>query len=263
MTEFRKQKHFILVHGACHGAWCWYKLKPRLESAGHRVTAIDLAASGINMNAIQSVHTMNEYTKPLLEILASLPPGEKVILVGHSLGGLNLALAMDKFPEKISAGVFLTAFMPDTAHQPSFVLEQYWKRTPAEAWLDTEFAPYGRPEQSLMSMFFGPKFLTYKLYQLSPVEDLELAKALIRPGSLFVSDLSKADKLSNERYGCVPRVYIVCNEDKGIPEKFQRWMIENFEVNDVMEIKDADHMAMFSKPQELCDCLSEIAQKYE
>ncbi|XP_021273649.1 salicylic acid-binding protein 2-like [Herrania umbratica] len=263
MTEFRKQKHLILVHGACHGAWCWYKLKPRLESAGHRVTAIDLAASGINMNAIQSVHTMYEYTKPLLEILASLPPGEKVILVGHSLGGLNLALAMDKFPEKISAGVFLTAFMPDTAHQPSFVLEQYCERTPAEAWLDTEFAPYGSREQSLMSMFFGSMFLTQKLYQLSPVEDLELAKALIRPGSLFVSDLSKADKFSNEGYGCVPRVYVVCNEDKGIPEKFQRWMIENFEVNDVMEIKDADHMAMFSKPQELCDSLSEIAQKYE
>ncbi|XVF17750.1 hypothetical protein REPUB_Repub10bG0150500 [Reevesia pubescens] len=262
MAEIIKQKHFILVHGACHGAWCWYKLKPQLESAGHQVTAIDLAASGLDKNAIEGIHSIYEYTKPLLEILASLPPGEKVILVGHSLGGLNLALAMDKFPEKISVAVFLTAFMPDTAHRPSFVLEQYWERTPAEAWLDTQFAPYGRPEQSLMSMFFGHKFLTFKLYQLSPVEDLELAKAQIRPGSLFVSDLAKADKFSNERYGSVPRVYIVCNEDEGIPEKFQRWMIENFEVNDVMEIKDADHMAMFSKPQQVFNCLSKVALKY-
>ncbi|KAL7240066.1 hypothetical protein ACSBR2_005848 [Camellia fascicularis] len=31
--------HFVLVHGACHGAWCWYKLKPLLESHGHKVTA--------------------------------------------------------------------------------------------------------------------------------------------------------------------------------------------------------------------------------
>ncbi|OMO56784.1 polyneuridine-aldehyde esterase [Corchorus capsularis] len=262
MSELKNQKHFILVHGACHGAWSWYKIKPRLESAGHRVTAINLTASGIDMRAIESVHTMYDYTKPLLDILASLPSGEKAILVGHSLGGLNLAVAMDKFPDKISVGVFLTAFMPDTAHQPSFVLEQYWKRTPAENWLDTRFEPYGNPEQSLLSMFFGPNFLTYKLYQLSPVEDLELGKRLIRPGSLFVSDLSKADKFSNDSYGRVPRVYVVCNEDEGIPEKFQRWMIENFEVNDVMEIKDADHMAMFSKPQELCDCLLEIAQKY-
>ena len=41
-----------------------------------------------------------------------------------------MALAMDKFPEKISAGVFLTAFMPDTAHQPSFVLEQVLPLSP-------------------------------------------------------------------------------------------------------------------------------------
>ncbi|XP_039035758.1 salicylic acid-binding protein 2-like isoform X2 [Hibiscus syriacus] len=170
MAEVKKKKHFILIHGACHGAWCWYKLKPRLESAGHRVTAVDMAASGINTNQIQAVHSMYEYTKPLLEILASLPDDEKAILVGHSLGGLNLALAMDKYPQKISAAVFLTAFMPDTAHKPSFVLEQYWGRTPPEAWLDTQFAPYGEPEESLMSMFFGPKFLTFKLYQLSPVE---------------------------------------------------------------------------------------------
>lgn len=94
------------------------------------------------------------------------------------------------------------------------------------------------------------------------VKDLELAKALIRPGSMFLSDLSKADKLCKEKFGTVPRVYVVCKEDKGIPEEFQRWMIQNSEVTDVMEIKDADHMAMFSKPHELFNSLSQIAHKY-
>ncbi|GKU99027.1 hypothetical protein SLEP1_g11941 [Rubroshorea leprosula] len=217
MAEPQKQSHFILVHGACHGAWSWYKVKPLLESAGHRVTALDLAASGINMKAIQDVHTMHQYTEPLLEILAALPSGEKVILVGHSLGGVNLALAMDKFPEKISVGVFMAAFLPDTSHRPSYVLDQ----------------------------------------------DLELAKALIRPGSLFIEDLAKSKELSNEGYGSVRRVYIVCNEDKGIPEDLQRWMIQNFAVDDVVEIKDADHMAMLSKPHQLSQHLLEIARKYD
>lgn len=127
MAEAKNQKHFVLVHGANHGAWCWYKLKPLLEAAGHHVTALDLAASGINMKAIQDIHTLHQYTEPLLDILASLPDTEKVILVGHSLGGLSLALASDKFPEKISAAVFFTAFMPDTAHKPSYVLDQVLK----------------------------------------------------------------------------------------------------------------------------------------
>lgn len=124
MAQAMEQKHFVLVHGACHGAWSWYKIKPLLESSGHRVTALDLAASGINAKSIKDVHSMAEYSEPLLELLASLPQNEKVILVGHSLGGLNLALAMEKYPEKISVAVFMTAFMPDTIHQPSYVLEQ-------------------------------------------------------------------------------------------------------------------------------------------
>ncbi|XP_030975527.1 salicylic acid-binding protein 2-like [Quercus lobata] len=262
MAAPRVQKHFVLVHGACHGAWSWYKLKPRLESAGHRVTVLDLAASGINRKAIQDVHTMYEYTEPLLEYLASLPPNEKVVLVGHSLGGLNIALAMDKYPEKVAAGVFMAAFMPDTKHKPSYVLEQYNERTPAEAWLDTQFSDYGSVNQPSTSIFFGPKFLSTKLYQLSPTEDFELAMTLARPGSLFLDDLSKAKNFSNEGYGSVPQVYVVCDQDLGIPVEFQRWMIKNGVPKEVMEINGADHMAMLSKPDELCHCLLETAHKY-
>ncbi|KAE7999819.1 hypothetical protein FH972_004214 [Carpinus fangiana] len=262
MEASREQTHFVLVHGACHGAWCWHKLKPRLESAGHLVTALDLAASGINMKAIRDVHTLHDYTQPLLDLLASLPPNQKVVLVGHSLGGLNLALATDKYPEKVAVGVFVTAFMPDTTHKPSYVLDQYLERTPADNWLDTQFSSYGSVNEPLTSMFFGPKFLSSKLYQLSPIEDFELAKTLVRPASLFREDLSKAKNFSNEGYGSVLRVYVVCDEDLGISEEFQRWMIENSGTKDVMEIKGADHMPMLSKPQELCHCLLEIARTY-
>ncbi|ONH96627.1 hypothetical protein PRUPE_7G142200 [Prunus persica] len=261
MAAPKEEKHFVLVHGACHGSWCWYKIKPRLESAGHRVTALDLAASGINTKAIQDVHSLAEYSEPLLEFIASLGPEEKVILVGHSLGGMSLALAMENFPQKISVAVFLTAFVPDTTHQPSHVLDQYNQNTPAEAWLDTQFTNYGSAEEPLVSMHFGPEFLA-KLYQLSPIEDLELAKSLVRVGSLFLQDLSKMKKFSNVGYGRVPRVYVVCSEDKGIPEEFQRWMIENSGVTNVVEIKGADHMPMFSKTQEVCNALVDIANKY-
>ncbi|XP_024030676.1 salicylic acid-binding protein 2 isoform X1 [Morus notabilis] len=252
--EHHAKHHIVLVHGACHGAWCWYKLKPRLEAVGHRVTALDLAASGINMKAIQDVHSMNDYSQPLLELLESLGPNDqKVVLVGHSLGGLSLALAMDEFPEKIAVVVFLTAFVPDTVHQPSYVLDQYLERTPSDsdAWLDTQFGSYQSPNGPLTSMFFGPKFFSSKLYQLSPAEDLELANTLARPGSLFLEDLSKAKKFTEDRFGSVPQVYVVCEEDKAIPVEFQRWMIENGDVSNVVELCGADHMPMFSKPQEL------------
>ncbi|XP_071906965.1 norfluorocurarine synthase 1-like isoform X2 [Coffea arabica] len=212
----KQQKHFVLVHGAGHGAWCWYKLKPLLESAGQRVTAIDLSAAGINPKRLDELYTLEDYSLPLLELMASIPPTEKVVLVGHSYGGFNLALAMEKYPEKISIAIFVTASMPDAIHPPSYPAEQ----------------------------------------------DLELAKMLARPASNFLEDLAKAKPFSPERYGSVKRAYIVCKEDKIRPLDFQRWLIQNIGVTEVKEIKDADHMVMLSKPQELCQNLLEIASNY-
>lgn len=118
------KKHFVLVHGACHGAWCWFKLIPLLELAGHRVTVLDLVAAGINLTKISQLQTLGEYTEPLIQLMESLPDDDKIVLVGHSLGGLSIALVMDIFPHKIDVAVFLTAFMPDSYHTPSFIFDQ-------------------------------------------------------------------------------------------------------------------------------------------
>lgn len=254
--------HFVLVHGSCHGAWCWYKLKPMLESYGKRVTALDLSASGIDSTSLNELRSLDDYAKPLSEFMDSVSANEKVVLVGHSHGGFSLSLVMEKYPEKIKVAVFLAAFMPDYKHKPSYVLEQYISRTPPEEWLDTEFKPLGTEEDSLTSMFFGPKFVSIKLYQLCSPEDVELASMLLRPSSLFLEDLSKkSDLFSKERFGSVKRAYVVCREDKGIPLSFQRWQIESIGADHVMEIHNADHMPMLSTPQELCQCLLEIVKK--
>ncbi|XP_027347664.1 salicylic acid-binding protein 2-like [Abrus precatorius] len=258
-TENRiEKKHYVLVHGACHGAWCWYKLKPRLESAGHKVTMLDLAASGINLEKIEDVNTLSQYSEPLLQLMATIPPNEKVIIVGHSLGGLNIALAMDKFPEKVAVGVFLSAFAPDTEHKPSYVTDKYNETMPKGHWLDSEFPEDGNKTLLL----FGRKMLAEKLYQVGSIEDLELGKTLLRPSSFFSEDLSQQCNFSKQGYGSVPCAFIVCTEDFAIPLKFQLWMIQNAGINDVLEIKGADHMAMLSKPQQVCDSLLQIATKY-
>ncbi|ANM61447.1 acetone-cyanohydrin lyase [Arabidopsis thaliana] len=170
MSEEKRKQHFVLVHGACHGAWCWYKVKPLLEALGHRVTALDLAASGIDTTrSITDISTCEQYSEPLMQLMTSLPNDEKVVLVGHSFGGLSLALAMDKFPDKISVSVFVTAFMPDTKHSPSFVEEKFASSMTPEGWMGSELETYGS-DNSGLSVFFSTDFMKHRLYQLSPVE---------------------------------------------------------------------------------------------
>ncbi|KAM0946537.1 putative (R)-mandelonitrile lyase [Dioscorea sansibarensis] len=57
------KSHYVLVHGAGHGAWCWYKLAGILESAGHKVTAMDLTGCGIDSTNISEVKSVHEYVK--------------------------------------------------------------------------------------------------------------------------------------------------------------------------------------------------------
>ncbi|CAA7033195.1 unnamed protein product [Microthlaspi erraticum] len=248
MTEEKKsQQHFVLVHGPCHGAWYWYKVKPLLEAAGHRVTAIDLAASGINMNpsSITEVLSCDQYTEPLLKFLSSLPREEKVVLVSHSTGGLSVAIAMDTFPHKISVAVFVTAFMPDTKNSPAYVVDKFFQSTTLEPWLGTEFVPYDKEGVSSM-------------YTSSSKEDIELALLLKRPGSLFINELARREKFSDERYGSVPRAYIVCKDDKALTEEYQQWMIENYPVDFMTEMEGSDHIPMISQPQLLSERILEI-----
>ncbi|KAK2410996.1 salicylic acid-binding protein [Trifolium repens] len=168
----------------------------------------------------------------------TIPPNEKVILVGHSLGGLNIALAMEKFPDKIVVGVFLTAFAPDIGHDASYVLGKHIENAHAEAWLDTEHFPSGSKTQCAL------------VPNSCPISSINYPPLRILNWPRFYQ-------------GQVPHVFIVCDDDLAIPLKFQHWMIQNAGINDVFEIKGTDHMPMLCKPQELCDSLNQISIKYE
>lgn len=120
----KEKKRFVLVHGVCHGAWCWYKIIPHLEAAGHSVVAVDLAASGISTIKVEEIQSLEDYSKPLLELLSSYDEEQQVIIVAHSMGGIPAALAADIFPKKIAAIVFVTATMPDTKNPPAYPFEK-------------------------------------------------------------------------------------------------------------------------------------------
>lgn len=93
------------------------------------------------------------------------------------------------------------------------------------------------------------------------MQDITLAKSLMRVGSVFLEDLRAQIPLSKDRYGSVHKVYIVSKQDRALPEEFQRWMVMNNPVDEVKEIDDADHMAMLSAPDDVVQCILSIADQ--
>ncbi|XP_048501903.2 methylesterase 10 [Beta vulgaris subsp. vulgaris] len=254
----KKMKHFVLVHGLGHGAWCCYKLVLLLRRAGHRVTAVDLDG-GCGGDA-----SIDDYVKPLMDLMRSIDvddDDEKVILVGHSFGGIPISIAMERFPEKISVAVFVSAYMPNCSSLPLTLVQETFRRIPLEGLLDTSFRFDNGPENLATHVIFGPEMLGRKLYQNCQPEDLEMAKMLVKPDGLFCEDLAKDSLFTEERFGAVKRVFVMCEEDELMKPDFQKWIIETNPPHQVKSIPKADHMVMISKPRELSLSLLEISNQ--
>ncbi|XP_059623775.1 methyl jasmonate esterase 1-like [Cornus florida] len=257
LMENTTGKHFVLVHGSNLGAWCWYKLITLLKAAGHNVTALDLAASGRDPRRQDEVATFFEYAQPLTDFMASLPNETKVVLVGHSYGGLSISLAMEHFPEKISVAVYVTALMPNYTTPPATVVEQYINTTSPLVDSEVEYDSNNQP----VSVLVGPKDLVANLYNNSPTKDQDLAKTLVRRTGFYLNDLSEP-LLTENNYGSVTRVFIMSGDDRSVIVDLQKYMIENSPPEEVKFIAESDHMVMISKPFELYISLQQIADKY-
>ena len=92
---------------------------------------------------------------------------------------------------------------------------------------------------------------------------MTLALSLIRPANRFNEDALMTDEklLTEAGYGSARRVFVVVEDDLGIPAEFQRLMIAQIPGVEVeaMTAGGADHMAMLSRPEELVDLLLRIA----
>ncbi|KAB2635763.1 esterase PIR7B-like [Pyrus ussuriensis x Pyrus communis] len=258
-TNPSKQQHFVLVHGSCFGAWSWYKLVTLVRSSGHNVTALDLAASGVDPQQAKNLQSISDYLKPLRDFMEAIDG--KVILVGHSLGGLAISQAMERFPGKISVAVFVTALMPGPALNISSLNKESFRRQ--DSLLDSRYTYDQGPSNPPTTLIFGPLYLKSRVYQLSPIEDVALGSMLMRPLRLFSEeDLSKKLKLTNKNYGSVNRVYVISEGDLVGKKDFQRWMIKKNRPNKVVEITGSDHMVMISKPLELWLHIQRIIKNY-
>lgn len=233
---------YLLVHGAWHGAWCWYKVIPALEQKGHRVIAVDLPSLGADKTPISEIgpYTWADYICNILDKL-----DEPVILVGHSRGGIVISQVAERRPDKIKALVYLTAFMVNdgeslqsTAGLPMNAETKVVSNMQVN--LDAGYATM--PDEVLKEAF----------YHLSPPEDIALARTLLQPEAL--APLAAEVNITDKNYGRVPRVYIEATQDKAITLPLQKYFQAQLPCKQVITI-DSDHSPFFSRPEEVVQAL--------
>src|SRR2546429_4364803 len=80
---------FLLVHGGWVGGWCWQKVIPFLEAAGHEVYAPTLTGLAERASDLSPDVGLDTHIQDVVGLLEEKKL-QGVILVGHSYGGVVL-----------------------------------------------------------------------------------------------------------------------------------------------------------------------------
>ena len=234
--------HILLVHGAWHGAWCWYKAIPALQALGFTAHTLDLPGHGLNVGGAQ---TLAAYAEAVAAKLATLP--EPAVLLGHSMGGQVISAAAELAPERIATLVYLCAFLPRTG--------------------ESIFANAAGDGETLLGQFMVPgadgrlivkdEGLKPAFYADCPDEDIALARLMLVPQS--AEPFQAPVTLTHERFGGVRRTYIACLEDKAIGVAVQRGMIARSPVAATVELATS-HSPFFSAPDKLAAAIKDVVE---
>lgn len=103
---------FVLIPGACHGAWCFDDLAAALRAHGHRVLAYTLTGVAERAHLAQSGVNLDTHLTDVLAALAADTDADDLVLVGHSYGGMVITGVADRIPDRVDALVFLDALVP-------------------------------------------------------------------------------------------------------------------------------------------------------
>jgi pimeloyl-ACP methyl ester carboxylesterase len=237
----------VLLHGSWHGAWCWHKVVPRLQSQGHRVHALDLPAHGRHWRIARGRTTLASMSAHVCRALDAFD--EPALLVAHSRGGIVASTVAEMRPRKLCGIAYLAAYMLRNGER---VADYFYKDKDS-------LVPAGiRISKATLTDSLAEEAHRPALYADCSDADVELARSLLTPEPSLPA-LTRL-RLSEQNYGSVRRHYIELTQDKAVSLSLQRRMIAASPCASVSSI-EASHSAYFSRPEQLAAVIDSIAHQ--
>ncbi|TCL08710.1 pimeloyl-ACP methyl ester carboxylesterase [Shimia isoporae] len=232
----------LLVHGSCHGAWCFRDLIPALEALGHSARAIDLPSHGQDSTPIEDV-TLDTCGQTVADAL-----GDNTFVLGHSWGGYPISRAADLADGKIARLIFLCAYAPWDRHS----LADMRRAAPRQPILDAVI----KSEDGL-SYTIDPAKTRRVFYHDTPEGTEDFANDHLCPQPILPQETPIS---LGSGYAKTPKSYIRCNNDQTIPPEFQHTMTKDWPSEDVYEM-DTSHSPFLAAPEELAALVHRIITK--
>jgi pimeloyl-ACP methyl ester carboxylesterase len=237
---------FVLIHGAWHSSWCWEKVVSPLENLGHKVITVDLPGSKPDDKTPLEEITLKSYTDHVVKIVKE--QDEKVILVGHSLGGLIISQTAEYIPDKIKGLVYLTAFLLRNGEN----MNQYTE-SDKESIASLEFIEEGKGVLVQLDNIFEA------FYHNCDPEEIKNVISRLVPQSRQV--LMTPLEITEQNYGSIPRIFVKCTQDRGLTVNTQERMLAAMPCQKIYTIS-TDHSPFYSKPAETVEILNAVVKDF-
>ena len=232
---------FLLIHGSCHGAWCWDQVVALLRTKGHSARAIDLPGHGADTTPVAKV-TLARYGQAIAAAC-----GPHTVLVGHSMGGYAITAAACLVPERIRKLIYLCAYVP----QPGLSLAQMRKLAPTQPLLRAM-----RMTADGIGFTIDPDMAPEVFYHdcAADLTQAAIARLCVQP----VAPTNMPFE-GTPAQAALPRHYIRCTDDRAVPPAFQITMTRDWPATDVQDM-ECGHSPFFADPEGLVRCLETASE---
>lgn len=232
----------LLIHGSCHGAWCWQDVIPHLVEQGHTARAIDLPGHGADQTPVNDV-TLDVYARAIASAC-----GPKTVLIGHSMGGYAITAAANLVPDRIAQLIYLCAYVPDD----HATLSDMRRRAPRQPFLAAV-----QMAQDRRSFTIDPAQAVQLFYNDCPEKVARQAVQRLCPQAVAPTEVPVH---RSPQAAQLPRHYIRCMNDQTIPPEFQVTMTQDWPAEDVQEMPTG-HSPFLSDPAALATCLNAAIER--
>jgi pimeloyl-ACP methyl ester carboxylesterase len=147
MTKSTNSDTIVLVHGSCHGGWCWDKLIPFLKRHDYEIYAPTLTGLGERSHLLFENIDLSIHIKDIVQVFEYQNLYD-VILIGHSYGGMVIGGVAERIPNRIKSMIFLDAYIPqdgksafDLVPGLKNIYEQRSLKEKGKEWLVLSYTP--------------------------------------------------------------------------------------------------------------------------
>lgn len=247
IAELEKQRKnyptYVLVHGAWADESAWGFIKEQL-AVNANVEIVNLPAHGLDNTPANKV-TLDSYVKTVTDVINR--QSGKVILVGHSMAGIVISQVAENMPEKIEKLVYVSAYLPKNGEDLLSLSKQDTQSKVGNALSFTEDYSAATINKDMIAPAVCADCPDYMKEILVKYHKAEPA-----------APLSEKVKLSDAKFGKVPKYYIHSSNDFAVGYELQKAMVKNNGTIKQTYTMATSHLPFVVQPAEFIKILTSI-----